>query len=171
MSLPSPKICRRIRALFAAIASVNKHEAEQAREKLIKLLAEHGLNWSEIPACIAAADEDDRVRAQASHRTPRHGPPSSAAAPQYDVLQLALDLVEMHVAITPEERMAAGLWALHTYVFDRFDITPRLALLSPVRGCGKTTLLILLDLLAANPYRADNISAAAIYHLLDRKSQ
>lgn len=38
------------------------------------------------------------------------------------------------------------LWILHGYVFDRFPITPRLALLSPIRACGKTTLLVLIDL-------------------------
>src|SRR5262245_55290192 len=75
----------------------------------------------------------------------------------------------MHIAITPEERMAVALWILHTYVFDRFDVTPRLALLSPVRGCGKTTLQALLGSLAADPYRTDNITAAAIYYLLDRQ--
>ena len=68
----------------------------------------------------------------------------------------------------PILRMAVALWILHTYVYDRFTITPRLALMSPVRGCGKTTLLALLDLLVANPYRTDNVTAAAIYHLLDR---
>lgn len=169
MSLPSPKICRRIRALFAAIASANKHEAEQAREKLIKLLVEHGLNWSEIPACIAAADEDDRVRvAQASHRSPRGGPPGSAASLEVNPLELVLHLVEQYVAVTPEERMAIALWILHEIVFDRYDLTPRLALLSPVRGCGKTRLLTLLELLTQNPDRADNVSAASLYYELDR---
>jgi hypothetical protein len=62
--------------------------------------------------------------------------------------------------------MAIALWVLHTHVFGRFKITPRLALLSPVRGCGKTTVLILLEALTANPDRSGNISAAAIYHTL-----
>ena len=75
-------------------------------------------------------------------------------------------MIELHVAITPAERIATALWILHTYVFDRYPITPRLAALSPVRGCGKTTLLILLELLVANPHRTDNTTAAAIYHLL-----
>src|SRR5262249_30103998 len=171
MSLPSPKICRRIRSLFGQISDPHKSIHTKARKALLKLLAEHGLSWVEIPACVAAADEDDRVRAaQASHRAPQYGPPSSASAPPYDVLHLALDLVEMHVAITPEERMAVALWILHTYVFDRFDVTPRLGLLSPVRGYGKTTLLILLDLLVADPYRTDNVTPAAIYYLLERRA-
>jgi hypothetical protein len=46
-------------------------------------------------------------------------------------------------------------------------ITPRLALLSPVRGCGKTTLLALIELLVVDPLRTDDISPAAIYHHLD----
>jgi hypothetical protein len=171
MSLPSPKICRRVRSLFGQIGSSNANEATTAREKLMKLLADHALSWNDISACVAAADEDDRVHAaQARHHTPRHGPPSSTVAPQYNVLQLVLDLVEMHVAISPEERMATALWILHSYVFGRFDVTPRLGLLSPVRGCGKTTLLILLDLLVSDPYRTDNVTPAAIYYLLERQA-
>jgi len=42
------------------------------------------------------------------------------------------------------------------------------ALLAP-RGCGKTTLLVLLELLVAEPYRTDNVTAAAVYYLLDRR--
>jgi hypothetical protein len=76
-------------------------------------------------------------------------------------------LLKEHIVTTPEERLALALWILHTYVFDRYTITPRLALLSPVRRCGKTTLLSLLGLLVAAPYRADSVTAAAVYHQLD----
>jgi hypothetical protein len=65
--------------------------------------------------------------------------------------------------------MAAALFILHTYVFDRYLITPRLALLSPVRGCGKTTLLALIELLVDEPYRVDDVTPAAIYHQIDRR--
>jgi Protein of unknown function (DUF3631) len=97
----------------------------------------------------------------------RAAPSSGHDGPQVNVLDLVLRLIEDHIAITPEERMATALWILHTYVYDRFDVTPRLAALSPVRGCGKTTLLILLECLTLSPYRSDNVTAAAIYHLVD----
>jgi hypothetical protein len=169
MSLPSPKICRRVRSLFGQIGSSNANEATTAREKLIKLLADQGLTWNDVSACIAAADEDDRVRAaQASHRSPPHGPPGSAANLEVNPLELVLHLVEQYVAVTPEERIAIALWILHEIVFDRYELTPRLALLSPVRGCGKTRLLTLLELLTQNPDRADNVSAASIYYELER---
>jgi uncharacterized protein DUF3631 len=169
MTLPSLKICRRIRQLFRLIGSSNPNEAAVARKKLDKILLEHALSWNDIPGCIAEADAADGIasqRAAASHAPPQT-PPGDGS--QVNVLDLVLYLVETHIAATPEERLAIALWILHTYVFDRFDVTPRLAALSPVRGCGKTTLLILLDLLANEPYRTDNVTAAVIYHLLDRQ--
>jgi hypothetical protein len=166
--VPSPKICRRIRSLFRLIGSPNANEAATSREKLIKLLTDHGLTWNDISACVAAADDDDRV-AQGRQR-PAQSAPNSAASSDVNALDLVLYLVEQYIAVTPEERMTIALWVLHTHIFDRFDVTPRLALLSPVRGCGKTTLLMLLELLTAIPYRSDNTSGAAIYYLLDRQS-
>ena len=50
-----------------------------------------------------------------------------------------------------------------------FCIRQGWALISPVRGCGKTTLLILLEVLVAEGNRTDNITAAAIYYHLDRR--
>ena len=166
MSVPSPKICRRIRSHFLMIGSSNANEATTAREKLVKLLTEHALTWNDIPACIAAADEDDRVRA--GQRASHHGPPSSTTGLEVNPFEVIHHLVELHIAITPEERAAITLWILHTYIFDRYSVTPRLALLSPVRGCGKTTLLVLLDVLTKDPDRADNVTAASLYYELDR---
>jgi hypothetical protein len=42
------------------------------------------------------------------------------------MLDLVLRLIEEHIAITAEERVAVALWLLHTWVFGRFRITPRL---------------------------------------------
>ena len=87
--------------------------------------------------------------------------------PEVNVLDLVAHLIERHVAIPAEERIATALWGLHAYIFNRFSVTPRLTLLSPVRGCGKTTLLVLLELLIADALRSDNITPAAVYHILE----
>jgi hypothetical protein len=68
----------------------------------------------------------------------------------------------------PHEHVAAALWLLHTHVFNRFTISPRLAFTSPVRGCGKTTALAIIEQLAYRPERMDNATPAVIYHLIDR---
>ena len=75
-------------------------------------------------------------------------------------------LIEEHVAVTPAERMAIALWTFHTYVFERFSVAPRLAALSPTTECGKTTVLILLEHLVRNSFRADDVTAASIYNEL-----
>jgi hypothetical protein len=40
---------------------------------------------------------------------------------------------------------------------------------SPVRGCGKTTLLDLLEAMCVRPLKSDSITAASIYHAVDRE--
>jgi hypothetical protein len=165
MTLPPPKVCRRIRQLFALIGSSNANEANVARDRLNKLLVQYSLSWNDLPAIIAAADAI--LAAADRSRTAAQAP---MGKPEVNVLDLVSRLIEVHVAITPAERTAVALWILHAYVFDRFPITPRLVLLSPVRGCGKTTLLVLIELLTTRAHRTDNVSAAAIYYLLDRSS-
>jgi hypothetical protein len=162
MILPSPKVCRRIRSLHGMLGSSNANEANNAREKLQKLLAKHGLTWNDLPAILAAIDTST-----ASTRAPQAAPSDK---PEVNVLDLVLHLIETHFpTLTPAERVVTALWTLHCWVFDQFTITPRLALLSPVRECGKTTLLALMELLTDEPYRTDDVSAAAIYHELDRR--
>ena len=156
MTLPHPSICRKIRKLHAMLGS-NAKEAEVALSKLNVLLAEYSLTWNDIPEILAGS---------AVHAAQ---PPDPSDKPEVNVLNLLLVLIETHIAVTPAERMAIALWILHTWVFDRFTITPRLALLSPVRGCGKTTLLALIELLVSDPHRTDDISPAAVYYHLGHK--
>jgi hypothetical protein len=139
MNLPPPKVCRRMHQLFAMMGSSNANEAANARDKLTKLLGEHGLSWNDLSA-ILAASEPKSSNAHAANAQPS-APQGPTSAPEINVLDLTLYLIDEHIAITAEERMALALWVLHTHVFDQFTNTPRLALLSPVRGCGKTTLL------------------------------
>ena len=93
--------------------------------------------------------------------------PATNDAPQVNPLDLLLVLVEKHIAITADERLAVALWILHTYIFDQYRETPRLALLSPVNGCGKSTLLSFLELLVKNGISTANTTPASIYYHLD----
>ena len=164
MTLPPPKICRRIYNLFALIGSSIDEEAENARDKLNKLLAKHRLSWNDLPAILSATEAADR------HNTGGTGTQSATATrttSAVNVTNLLVRLVETYIAVGTEEVLVIALWILHTYVFDRFSITPRLTLLSPVRGCGKTQLLLLIELLVDEPIRTDEVTAAAIYHQLD----
>jgi hypothetical protein len=74
MTLPPPKICQRRRALHSMLGSPNAKEAQTARDKLLKLLTEHGLSWNDLPAIIAATAAADTSSSRAG---------AAAAAGQY----------------------------------------------------------------------------------------
>ena len=71
------------------------------------------------------------------------------------------------VALPDHADVALALWALHTYVLDACRITPRLAILSPVKRCGKTTLLSILEALVCKPCPATLISASALFRTIE----
>jgi hypothetical protein len=162
MTLPPPKVCQRIRKLHAMVGSSSPKEAHNARDKLNHLLAEHGL-----PRILTADGDTGEVRDAGTGAAAPANAPTEDDIP--DLLGLILRLIEDHISTTAEERLAIALWILHCWVFDRFAVTPRLALISPVRGCGKTITLSLIELLIPEGSRTDNTTAAAIYYALDRR--
>jgi len=69
--------------------------------------------------------------------------------------------LERFVAFPSDEAaVTATLWAAHTHLINRFDSSPRLAVLSPEPGSGKTRALEVLGRLVANPIETVNVSAA-----------
>ena len=101
MTLPSLKVCRRIRQLFRSIGDPNVNVAAGWREKLVALLTKHSLSWNDIPDCIAEADAADAARA------PKPAAPSAPAGPgpEENVLDLVLHLIDEHFVMTPEEKL------------------------------------------------------------------
>jgi hypothetical protein len=93
---------------------------------------------------------------------------SHSPVPDIGVFDLLYFTLKKYLYLrSPHELVAISLWALHTFVFDRFMITPRLALLSPVRGCGKTTVLGLLSRLTYRAERSDHATPAALYRTIE----
>lgn len=75
--------------------------------------------------------------------------------------------IRRHVVLPDHARDACALWVTHTYLLDRLMITPRLGIRSPVKGCGKTTLLDVTAQLAYRPLSAANISASAVFRVIE----
>ena len=93
---------------------------------------------------------------------------SDPTGPIITPLDLVHALLQDYIALDKHEYVAMALWAVHTHVYDQFQVTPRLALTSPVRGCGKSITLSVLARLVARHELVDNITAAALYDTLDR---
>ena len=65
-----------------------------------------------------------------------------------------------------EARHAVTLWTAHCHAVSAFESTPRLALLSPEKGSGKTRTLEVLGLVVPEPVHAVNMSPAALFHMV-----
>jgi hypothetical protein len=74
---------------------------------------------------------------------------------------------QQYVAAEPHHHMVFALWALHAHVYQKFEYTPRLALLSPVPHSGKTTVLRVLRTLVPGPELLIDPTAATLFRLLD----
>lgn len=85
-----------------------------------------------------------------------------------DVLEAVRSSLLEYLVLPEGAAAALTLWSAHTHCFDVFEITPRLAVLSPEKGCGKTLTFSILERLVANPLSTCNISTAALFRAIDR---
>jgi putative DNA primase/helicase len=75
-------------------------------------------------------------------------------------------LFARHVVLPEGAATALALWVLGTYAYDAFRVWPRLALLSPVKRCGKTTAIEALGATCCRPLVASNITPAALFRTI-----
>ena len=73
-----------------------------------------------------------------------------------------------YVVMPLESAETLALWAIHTHCFACFIHTPRAAILSPEKGCGKTTTLDVLETLVSRPLPTSNASVSAIFRVIER---
>jgi hypothetical protein len=63
--------------------------------------------------------------------------------------------------------VALSLWIVFSYLLEVAETSPRLAITSPTKRCGKTLLLDLLARLAFRPIASSNLSPASIFRTID----
>jgi hypothetical protein len=142
---------------IAGLGGPDPDQRARVRRDLGELLARHRKNWNDLVDALCSVTSAAWLMSN---------PPNDPA--RVNPLGLIVHLLQEYVALRElHEYVAVALWVLHTHVFRDFMVTPRLALRSPVAGCGKTVLLDLLSRLVAKPAKFDSVTAAAIYHLID----
>jgi hypothetical protein len=114
-----------------SLGSSDPEQRARARANIDDLLARHRKSWNDLADVLSASSRE----AWACN------PPADDPPRDPDLIGLIVFLLQEYVQLKEHEYIAVALWILHTHVYDRFTVTPRLALRSPVPGCGKTTLL------------------------------
>ncbi len=83
-----------------------------------------------------------------------------------DLLDLLVVTLKRFLVLPARAAETLALWIVHTYVLDAADATPRLALLSPQKRCGKSKVLDLLFQLVQRPLATSNVTAAALFRTI-----
>lgn len=63
---------------------------------------------------------------------------------------------------------ALALWVTFSWCIDAFKVAPLLALSSPEKRCGKSTVLTLVSMLVRRPLPTSNISPAAMFRAVEK---
>lgn len=77
------------------------------------------------------------------------------------------DVIKRHVVLSDAAATALAAWVLHTYVFESRDTVAYVAIESPEKRCGKTTLLTVLAALANKPLISANVTVGALFRAID----
>lgn len=93
--------------------------------------------------------------------------PWSESVDLCSLLENIKHLFEKHIVLTDGVADVLALWTVFSHSYDAFQLNPRLAITSPEKECGKSTLLTLLDLLVRRPFYTSNITTAAIFRTID----
>lgn len=78
------------------------------------------------------------------------------------------DAVRRHVVLSDAAAAAVALWVLLAHCHTPAPISPLLAVLSPTKRCGKTTLLTVIRRLVPRPLPSSNITEAALFRVIEK---
>lgn len=97
------------------------------------------------------------------------GPEIAAALdlpPAADVIGDAEAFIRRYAIMPDAAYLPVSLWCAATWLADRFDAFPYLAIQSPVKGSGKTRLLEIVEQLCGKAWRGTFPTAAALYRMM-----
>lgn len=84
------------------------------------------------------------------------------------VLKELVSVLRRYVAFSEEAAVAVALWIIFTYAIDAAYIAPMLAICSPEKRCGKTTLLQILQAAVRRPLLVSNITSAGLFRIVEK---
>lgn len=77
--------------------------------------------------------------------------------------------ISRFVVLPPNALLPVSLWAAATHLFEKFEMFPYLAILSPTKRAGKTQLMRILELLCWKPFRCVFPSPAVLYRVIHQR--
>ena len=152
-------------AEIARLAALSPLAYEREREATAKRLG------------VRAAALDRNVEAKQARRSERSDQSPALILPALEPWPEPVDgaalftrivaALRAHIVMEDGGAEAVALWALHAHALDAFAYSPRLAITSAERRCGKTTLLDVLGCLVPRPLQTANATAPAVFRTIE----
>lgn len=99
--------------------------------------------------------------------TPPPPIPSREAVAPAALLDELRNFIRRFVVVSEDALTAITLWVVFTYFFEVAETSPRLAILSPTKRCGKSRLLELLLMLCPRAITASNLTPATVFRTIE----
>ena len=161
---PNAEIESAADAEICRLARLTALEYERARKGAAERLDIRASILDRLVAAERAKFGDDGKQGRTLNlRTPDPWPLPVNGADLLDELSAS---IRRHVVMHDHEADTTAIWVVHTYLIDCFGTSPRLAITSPEKGCGKTTALDVLSRLVSRPLATVNASASAIFRVV-----
>jgi putative DNA primase/helicase len=84
-----------------------------------------------------------------------------------EILSEISTILHRYLVLTDAQATAIAIWIAHAHAHDAATISPRLSIASPVKRCGKTTLLSVVQTLVPRALSTSNITPAAVFRVIE----
>src|SRR5262249_32752722 len=84
-----------------------------------------------------------------------------------ELLDELVNTISRHVVLAKWAAETLALFVVHTYAFELRDVSTYVAVESPEKECGKSTLLSMLNELVNRPVLSSNISPSAFFRVIE----
>jgi putative DNA primase/helicase len=151
-------------AEIARLAGLSAVQYEKERKAAAERLGFRASTLDKLVEAERGSDPSDKQGRPISFPEPEPWPEAVTGA---ELLDGIAEAIRRHVVLPEHARDTSALWVMHTYLIEQFLVSPRLGIRSPVKGCGKTTLLDVLARLVQRPLPAANVTPAAIFRVIE----
>jgi hypothetical protein len=154
-----------VRAVQEALRGADALRVSAVRSKLVSLLKARGLRDagrlvdSAIGVTAAPTTTDVPFLADVE---PWPDPVDGAA-----VLNETATLLSKYVMLPTHAADAIALWCLHAFLMVVWTISPILSIVSPLKRCGKSTLMELIQVLVPRGLLVSNLSTASLFRAVE----
>jgi Protein of unknown function (DUF3631) len=147
------------------LAGLSRLEYERERKAAAEKL---GVRASELDKAVTAdRAKDAPPEGQGRAFELQEIAPSTEKVSGAELLADTVAMIERNLILPDGSAEILAVWAVHTHCDDCFAISPRLAITSAEKGCGKTTLLDVLACLVPRPLPTSNATVAAIFRVVE----